>query len=152
MSALDDLSPQLSAYPDAIRAARARSGLTNEELAERWVSIPDYIMALIRAQGRTEGPFVTVTGDAVYKRFIKTLDRAGIPRCRFHDLRHANAAVMVRLGVDSKYAQERNGWASDRMYKQTYAYVMADQMDEVDKSIDGYFVNKMTTQNPKTTE
>lgn len=35
MSALDDLSPQLSAYPDAIRAARARSGLTNEELAER---------------------------------------------------------------------------------------------------------------------
>ena len=59
---------------------------------------------------------------------------------------------MVRLGVDSKYAQERNGWASDRMYKQTYAYVMADQMDEVDKSIDGYFVNKMTTQNPKTTE
>lgn len=119
---------------------------------DRWVSIPDYIMALIRAQGRTEGPFVTVTGDAVYKRFIKTLERAGIPRCRFHDLRHANAAVMVRLGVDSKYAQERNGWASDRMYKQTYAYVMADQMDEVDKSIDGYFVNKMTTQNQKTTE
>lgn len=118
---------------------------------DRWVSVPDYIMDLIRAQGRAEGPFVTQTGDAIYKRFIKTLDRAGIPRCRFHDLRHANAAVMVRLGVDSKYAQERNGWASDRMYKQTYAYVMADQMTEVDKSIDSYFVNKMATENPETT-
>lgn len=118
---------------------------------DRWVDIPDYISKLIASAGRDSGPLVTFSGAAIYKRFVRTLDHAGIPRCRFHDLRHANAAVMVRLGVDSKYAQERNGWASDRMYKQTYAYTMADQMAEISKNINAYFVNKMATENQKST-
>lgn len=112
---------------------------------DRWVSVPGYIAQLIAATGRDSGPLVTFSGAAIYKRFVRTLDQAGIPRCRFHDLRHINAAVMVRLGVDSKYAQERNGWASDRMYKQVYAYAMSDQMAAINESIDGYFGNKMTT-------
>ena len=118
---------------------------------DRWVSVPGYIAQLIAATGRDSGPLVTFSGAAIYKRFVRTLDQAGIPRCRFHDLRHINAAVMVRLGVDSKYAQERNGWASDRMYKQVYAYAMSDQMAAINKSIDGYFGNKMTTENQEST-
>lgn len=118
---------------------------------DRWVSVPGYIAQLIAATGRDRGPLVTFSGAAIYKRFVRTLDRAGIPRCRFHDLRHINAAVMVRLGVDSKYAQERNGWASDRMYKQVYAYAMSDQMAAINESIDGYFGNKMTTGNQEST-
>lgn len=118
---------------------------------DRWVSVPGYIAQLIAATGRDSGPLVTFSGAAIYKRFVRTLDQAGIPRCRFHDLRHINAAVMVRLGVDSKYAQERNGWASDRMYKQVYAYAMSDQMAAINKSIDGYFGNKMTTGNQEST-
>lgn len=118
---------------------------------DRWVSVPGYIAQLIAATGRDSGPLVAFSGAAIYKRFVRTLDQAGIPRCRFHDLRHINAAVMVRLGVDSKYAQERNGWASDRMYKQVYAYAMSDQMAAINKSIDGYFGNKMTTENQEST-
>lgn len=118
---------------------------------DRWVSVPGYIAQLIAATGRDSGPLVTFSGAAIYKRFVRTLDQAGIPRCRFHDLRHINAAVMVRLGVDSKYAQERNGWASDRMYKQVYAYAMSDEMAAINESIDGYFGNKMTTENQEST-
>lgn len=118
---------------------------------DRWVNVPGYIAQLIAATGRDSGPLVTFSGAAIYKRFVRTLDRASIPRCRFHDLRHINAAVMVRLGVDSKYAQERNGWASDRMYKQVYAYAMSDQMAAINESIDGYFGNKMTTENQEST-
>lgn len=118
---------------------------------DRWVSVPGYIAQLIEATGRDSGPLVTFSGAAIYKRFVRTLDQAGIPRCRFHDLRHVNAAVMVRLGVDSKYAQERNGWASDRMYKQVYAYAMSDEMAAINASIDGYFGNKMTTENQENT-
>ena len=118
---------------------------------DRWVSVPGYIAQLIAATGRESGPLVTFSGAAIYKRFVRTLDQAGIPRCRFHDLRHINAAVMVRLGVDSKYAQERNGWASDRMYKQVYAYAMSDQMAAINESIDDYFGNKMTTENKEGT-
>lgn len=113
---------------------------------DRWVDIPPYIMALIRADGRDSGRIVTFTGAAIYKRFVRGMERAGLPRCRFHDLRHANAAIMVRLGVDSKYAQERNGWASDRMYKQVYSYTMDDQMAAISRQMDDYFDNKMPTE------
>ena len=51
---------------------------------------------------------------------------------------------MVRLGIDSRYAQERNGWASDRMYKQVYGYTMDDKMQTVTQNINAYFANKIT--------
>ena len=113
---------------------------------DRWVSVPDHIQTLIDATGRSEGYIVPISGQTIYNRFIRGLDAAGIPRCRFHDLRHANAAIMVRLGVESRYAQERNGWSDDWMYKQVYAYTMDDRMIEVDRSIDDYFDNKMATE------
>lgn len=112
---------------------------------DRWVSVPAHIQTLIDATGRSEGYIVPISGQTIYNRFIRGLDASGIPRCRFHDLRHANAAIMVRLGVESRYAQERNGWSDDWMYKQVYAYTMTDKMIEIDRSIDDYFDNKMTT-------
>lgn len=114
---------------------------------DRWIYIPPHIQTLLSATGREAGRIVEMSGAAIYKRFVRGLDAAGIPRCRFHDLRHANAAVMVRLGIESKYAQERNGWASDRMYKQVYAYAMDDKMVEAAEKINTYFGNKMATQN-----
>lgn len=113
---------------------------------DRWVSVPDHIQTLIDATGRSEGYIVPTSGQTIYNRFIRGLDAAGIPRCRFHDLRHANAAIMVRLGVESRYAQERNGWSDDWMYKQVYAYTMDDRMAEIDKSINDYFDKKMATE------
>ena len=107
-------------------------------------ALPPEILALIKAQGRGEGYIVELSGQAIYKRFPRALEKAGIEHCRFHDLRHANAAVMVRLGIDSRYAQERNGWASDRMYKQVYSYTMGDKMSEISASIDAYFTDKFT--------
>lgn len=112
---------------------------------DRWVSVPDHIQTLIDATGRSEGYIVPISGQTIYNRFIRGLDAAGIPRCRFHDLRHANAAIMVRLGVESRYAQERNGWSDDWMYRQVYAYTMTDRMIEIDRSIDDYFDNKLAT-------
>ena len=35
MSVIDELSPYIRAYPKAFRMARARCGLTNEELSDR---------------------------------------------------------------------------------------------------------------------
>lgn len=115
---------------------------TKTTAGDRWVSIPAYIAELIPSGNPTDH-IVTASGQAIYKKFSRVLERAGIQHMRFHDLRHINAAVMVRLGVDSKYAQERNGWASDRMYRQVYAYVMEDKMSETDAAIDSYFLPKI---------
>lgn len=110
---------------------------------DRWIDIPAYIAGLMGKDKAPTDHLVTLSAQAIYKRFVRMLENRGIPHCRFHDLRHANAAVMVRLGIESKYAQERNGWSSDRMYKQTYAYTMDDAMSEANGKINSYFANKI---------
>ena len=112
---------------------------------DRWLEVPSYIAGLIPEVG-SDDYIVTLTGQAIYKRFSRLLAKAGIPHCRFHDLRRANAAAMIRLGVDSKYAQQRNGWSTDYMYKQVYAYTMPDRMTEVNLAVDNYFGNKIATE------
>lgn len=112
---------------------------TKTESGDRWVPIPQYIMNLIPENLAPEDHLVTLSGQAIYKRYIRLLEKAGLPHFRFHDLRHANAAVMIALGIDSRYAQERNGWASDYMYKQVYGYVMSEKMQAESIRIDNYF-------------
>lgn len=109
---------------------------------DRWIDVPEYVQTLI-PEGPPEENVVKLSGQAIYKRFSRLLESAGIEHCRFHDLRRANAAIMTRQGIDSKYAQERNGWATDNMYKQVYGYVMADKMQEASAKIDSYFDNKI---------
>lgn len=116
---------------------------------DRWVDLPPEIEALIRAQRRGEGEIVTMSGQAIYKRFSRLLGKNGIEHCRFHDLRHANAAIMVKLGIDSRYAQERNGWASDRMYKQVYAYTVKSGTDAAADRINAYFTDAFADETKK---
>lgn len=115
---------------------------TKTAAGRRAVDLPPQIARLI-PEGNPDDHIVPRSGQAIYKRFSRILEAAGLPHIRFHDLRHVNAAVMLRLGVDSKYAQARNGWASDRMYKQVYAYTMPDRMRTVDDTINSYFAHKI---------
>lgn len=118
---------------------------------DRWVDLPDYIAGLI-PPGDPDEYVVKLSGQAIYKRFSRLLEKAEVEHCRFHDLRRANAAAMIRLGIDSKYAQQRNGWSTDYMYKQVYAYTMPDRMDEVNDAVNNYFCNKICNGNKKDLE
>ena len=113
---------------------------------DRWIDLPEYIANLI-PDGDPNDYIVNLSGQAIYKRFSRLLDKAGVEHCRFHDLRRANAAAMIRLGIDSKYAQQRNGWSTDYMYKQVYAYTMPDRMAEVNDAVNNYFCNKICNEN-----
>lgn len=113
---------------------------------DRWIDLPDYISGLI-PEGSPDDYIVKLSGQAIYKRFSRLLEKAEVEHCRFHDLRRANAAAMIRLGIDSKYAQQRNGWSTDYMYKQVYAYTMPDRMTEVNDAVNNYFCNKICNEN-----
>ena len=49
--------------------------------------------------------------------------KAGLPRSRFHDLRHTHATLLLSQGVHPKVVQERLGHASVTMTLDTYSHV-----------------------------
>jgi integrase len=49
---------------------------------------------------------------------------AGIPKIRFHDLRHTAASLLLAAGTHPKVVQERLGHASITMTMDTYSHVL----------------------------
>lgn len=111
----------------------------------RKIKLPQYIADLIDAQPRTDDYVVHLSGQAMYKQFSRLCEKHGIPHYRFHDLRHANASVMLALGVPDKYAMERMGHATNNMLKTVYQHTMKSKQDEVSQTVDDYFSKKLHT-------
>lgn len=111
----------------------------------RTLRLPDYILDLIFRQPAINEYVVQLSGQAMYKRFSRLCEREGLPHFRFHDLRHANASVMLALGVPDKYAMERMGHATPNMLKTVYQHTMADQQEAIADQIDEYFMAKLHT-------
>ena len=58
------------------------------------------------------------------RSFIPLLERAALPRIRFHDLRHTAATLLLSLGEHPKVVQERLGHSTIAMTMDTYSHVM----------------------------
>lgn len=111
--------------------------------SDRWVVIPPYIEDLIIAlPGDHTGHITEMSANAIKNAFYRLQEKKGLPHFTIHSLRHANAAVMLRLGVPNKYAQERGGWSTDSVLKSVYQYTMQDEMKRIDDSVNDYFEKK----------
>jgi integrase len=60
----------------------------------------------------------------VQRDFRQVTKRAGVPRIRFHDLRHCHATLLLQQGVHPKVVQERLGHSSISMTLDTYSHVV----------------------------
>jgi integrase len=60
----------------------------------------------------------------VQRTFRKVLEDAGIPRIRFHDLRHSHASHLLQAGVHPKIVQERLGHSSIAVTIDTYSHLV----------------------------
>ena len=116
---------------------------TKSYSGDRKITLPPYIKDLIDQQPRNSEYVVTYTRNAMYNHFVRLCDRLGIQRYRFHDLRHVQASVMLRLGIPDKYAMERMGHASPNMLKNVYQHTMTDNAAEVSEAVDLYFSEKL---------
>ncbi|MEX2355620.1 MAG: tyrosine-type recombinase/integrase, partial [Thermaerobacterales bacterium] len=58
------------------------------------------------------------------RHFYDLLDAAGLPRMRFHDLRHTCATLMLQAGVQPKVVQETLGHSTIAMTIDLYSHVM----------------------------
>ena len=60
----------------------------------------------------------------------RVLDRAGLPRIRFHDLRHTFATMALQNGVDVKTLSNILGHFSAGFTLDTYAHVTTSMQQE----------------------
>ena len=107
--------------------------------SRRKIRLPEYIISLINALPEKQEYLVTMSGQSIYKRFSRLLEKNNIPHITFHDLRSVNASVMHMLGVPDKYAMERGGWETDIILKNVYQQTFSSERIAVDKKIDDYF-------------
>ena len=63
-------------------------------------------------------------GISVTRRFQRVLKGAGLPRQRFHDLRHAAASYMLAAGVPARVVMETLGHSEISLTLNTYSHVL----------------------------
>lgn len=118
---------------------------TKSYSGNRKIKIPDYIQTLLNETARKDEYIVHYTRNALYNHLRRMCRRYDIPHCRFHDLRHVQASVMLALGVPDKYAMERMGHATTYMLKSVYQHTMQDKSDAITEAVNGFFEDKLHT-------
>jgi integrase len=69
--------------------------------------------------------------------FPALLRRAGLPRIRFHDLRHTCATLLLRRGVHPKVVSELLGHSTVTMTLDRYSHVLPDMQQAAMEAMDG---------------
>ena len=64
------------------------------------------------------------------RRFLPALNRAGIDRIRFHDLRHTYASLLLANGAPMKYVQHQLGHSSITMTMDLYTHLLPEVNDK----------------------
>ena len=90
--------------------------------------------------GNSEWVFPSPTGgpmspDSVLHMLQRVLKRAGLPRIRFHDLRHTFATMALQNGVDVKTVSSMLGHYSAGFTLDTYAHVTTSAKREAAKTM-----------------
>lgn len=70
------------------------------------------------------------------RQFERLVEKAGVPRIRFHDLRHTHATLMLKAGVHVKVTAERLGHSQISTTMDTYGHVLPTMQQEVAASVD----------------
>ena len=67
------------------------------------------------------------TNNMIKRHFLPALKKAGIPKIRFHDLRHTYASRLIAQGENPKYIQHQMGHSSIRTTFDIYGHLMKDE-------------------------
>lgn len=118
------------------RIALRKAGGKAEE-RPRAEHIPERIQYLI---DQIDGDIIEPrSGHAVYMRFQKVLEKAGLPPMRFHYLRHVFATAANELGIPTAVSQEIGGWKTDTTMKRVYTHSFTQSRKDANAKLDEYY-------------
>ena len=112
-----------------------------EYTRNRRVKIPAHIMRLIEqtdAWQTKNGYIEPRTGQAVYERFKRVTEKAGLS-LRFHDCRHYFASICAKLAIPEKQIMEDGGWNSPHVMKSVYTETFETDRLRNRAALDAYF-------------
>ncbi len=73
------------------------------------------------------------------RSFVPLLEAAGLPRIRFHDLRHTCATLLLARNVHPKYVQELLGHATVAITLDTYSHVIPGMGTQTARAMEDVF-------------
>lgn len=107
----------------------------------RKISAPPALISAILAtrpvSAKDTDQIFPITPDYITKRWVALCKKLAFS-CRFHDLRHYNASVMLSLGIPDKYAIRRTGHATTNMLRTVYQHIITTQAQAEDAKMDAY--------------
>ena len=99
-----------------LRAHRSRQAAARLQAADTW---EDHDLVFTTATGRP------VDAHDVRPTFYRLLAATGLPRVRFHDLRHSAATLLLGEGIHPKIVSEMLGHSTVAITLDTYSHVTA---------------------------
>ena len=86
----------------------------------------------------------------LYKRgFLSAIRKSGVPRIRFHDLRHTYASLLIDQGEHPKYIQAQMGHSSINVTMDVYGHLMnkvnVASANKLAKTVLGEFVEESSS-------
>jgi len=117
------------------------------ETSSRTISVPEFVTNTISAYLTSlkvvpELIFSEFQPDAYSKHFKHILATYNLPPMRFHDLRHFNAAIMMKYGVPDKVASQRLGHSQVQITREIYQHVLPDMDRQASVVIEGVFTKQ----------
>jgi integrase len=82
-------------------------------------------------------------GPKVTRAFQRVLEKAGLPRIRFHDLRHSAASLMGAQGVPARVIMETLGHSTITVTLNTYSHVLDEARQEAADAMDKALTNSL---------